>query len=660
MAFKEKNMPDQLAELSERVNVMEQRFAEVGYNTRRLVVSETNKRWKIQPQAETFFGMFSALCVDTIDPWKQNRVRFFSPLFTKPDMPIKSLDWCNPISVFGGFDDSGLNWVPPAGSTLCIIFENGSKSAPYYIGTAWHRNRGPDGNHNWGYNIAEYYELHEGRRNGYLVGPNDGSQVLPPWNTENYNGFDINSIADLEDDPDAQEKQTYPHIYGFKTPQKHMFKMVDGDYKCKHRWARAEWQSSTGNVMIMKDDHLRPCGQWAHPDCGCGGGDVSDCEENEVEDCTDKDQLCEEDKCANPYFKHENECRLYGGPGTPQGNKCELCQSGIQFMSVSGHSFFMDDSVEQPQGEPNWLKSLQPFDFGCTDLFLGKTAWVSATGHRIEMSDVEEQSQLRGEDNYIRIITASGVKIELNDHTTGQPDCPGCPPNLAGSKRGITMQSTSNHTFEMIDEENEQCAPCRREGGVPINKAKKAFIKLRSGYGLEFKMEDENSQQETVRQHIQIFCPQTDNEDRGPHIMRFQEAPDGPGYVLLRVGGDYICLTYDEHMTIVGDQEENPSNKLVYVTKDYFEITEEHYINMAKDHTFIAEEIISLIAGTELDPRCKTPTGECSACVWPVVCLSPKGLTISDRVFVSASPDSACASMMHLQEFSKCPPIEAC
>ena len=152
MAFKEKNMPDQLAELSERVNVMEQRFAEVGYNTRRLVVSETNKRWKIQPQAETFFGMFSALCVDTIDPWKQNRVRFFSPLFTKPDMPIKSLDWCNPISVFGGFDDSGLNWVPPAGSTLCMIFENGSKLAPYYIGTAWHRNRGPDGNHNWGYN----------------------------------------------------------------------------------------------------------------------------------------------------------------------------------------------------------------------------------------------------------------------------------------------------------------------------------------------------------------------------------------------------------------------------------------------------------------------------------------------------------------------------
>jgi hypothetical protein len=111
---------------------------------------------------------------------------------------------------------------------------------------------------------------------------------------------------------------------------------------------------------------------------------------------------------------------------------------------------------------------------------------------------------------------------------------------------------------------------------------------------------------------------------------------------------------------VVGDLEENPSNKIVYVTDTYVEITEQMYINMAKNHMFIADEIIALIAGTELDPRCKTPKGGCSACVWPVLCLSPKGITISDRVFVSASPDATCANIMQLVPFHKCPPIPAC
>ena len=651
---------DQVAELNERLMIIEERFAELGYDMRKMVVSETNKRWKIQPQAETQFGLFTALCIDTIDPWKQNRVRFFSPLFHTPETPIKALPWCDAISVFGGFDDSGVNWVPPAGSTLCILFENGSRATPFYVGTTWHRNRGPDGNHNWGYPIQEYYELWEGRRNGYLVGANDGSQVLPPWNTENYNGFDITSITDFEDDPDAQDKITNPNVYGFKTNGKHHFKLVDGDPKCKHRWARAEWQSITGNIIMMKDDHLRPCGQWAHPQCACGGGDLSKCPEKDEEADKCETGVCEKPKCANPYFKHENECRFYRGPQTPQNNHCELCQSGIQFMSQSGHTLWMDDSVEEPKGEPDWMRAMRPFDFGCTDLFLGKTAWVSATGHRIEMNDKEERTQLRGEENYIRIISANGNKIELNDHTVGIEDCPGCPPNVAGNMRGIHMQSTSNHTIDMVDEENEQCAPCRREGGAPINKAKKGYVRIRTGYGLMITMQDDFNQQDTEQQHIMIFCPHYDNEERGPHIMRFQEVPSGPGYVFLKVGGDYICMTYDNHFTIVGDLEQNPSNKIVYVTDTYVEITEQVYINMAKNHMFIADEIIALIAGTELDPRCKTPTGGCTACVWPVLCLSPKGITISDRVFVSASPDAGCASIMQLIPFHKCPPIPAC
>lgn len=654
---------DSISNHEERLKAIESRFQNLGYDMRKIVVSETNKRFKIAPQSESFYGLFTALCIETRDTEKQNRVRFFSPLFSEPETPIDALDWAYPISAAGGFDDCGLNWIPPAGSTLAITFENGSRTSPCYMGTLWHRDRGPDGNHNWGYNIQEYLEIHEGHRLGYNVGLNDGSQVFPPWNTENYMSFDSTSGEDFEDDPDAQERLSYPYIYGLKTPQKHMLKFVDGDYKCKHRWARAEWQSSTGNIILMKDDHMRPCGQWAHPNCGCGGGDVSDCEqeENQVEDC--EQGVCESNKCANPYYKHMNECRIHQGPGTPQNPTCELCQSGIQFMSVSGHTFFMSDEVEEPQGEPNWERSTQPFDFGCTNLYLGKTKWQSATGHSIEMSDVEELSELRGVDNYIRILSATGNKIELNDHTESQPNCPGCPPNLAGSRRGITLQSTSNHTIEMIDEENEQCGQCRMAGGIPVNKARKAFVKIRTGYGLMIEMKDDNSQQETQNQSIQIFCPHKDNEIRGPHIMRFQEVPDGPGYVFLKVGGDYICITYDSHFTVVGTLDgdnPNPSDKIVVVTKDYFEVTEEQYVNLAKQHTFIADEYIYLIAGTELDPRCKSPAGDCTACVWPVVCLSPKGLTVSDRVFVSASSESSCVSIFQLEPFHKCEPFESC
>lgn len=649
------SLQDELLSLQERLRSVEERLSESGYDTKRIVKSEIKKRWQIQPQAETMFGLFLSLVVDTVDPYKQNRVRFFNPLFHDPNTPIEALPFAWPISAMGGFDDCGLNWVPPAGSTLCVIFAGGHRSAPYYIGTTWHVNRGPDGEHNWGYNINEYYQIHEGHRKGYLAGKDDGSQVLPQWNTENYNGYDIDSIVDFNNDPEAQRKITYPNIYGFKTPQKHMMKMVDGDYKCNHKNKRLEILSGCGNWMIFKDDHLHDCGSWVHPDVI--GKPHVDCNSESTECQGESTNSSVQKQGGNQYFKHLNEARPYKGPGTPQNNKCSLPQSGIQFLSIAGHSFVMDDSVEQPSGVPNWERSTKQFDFGCNDKFVGKTFWVSATGHRIEMNDLESQSQLRGEENYIRIVSASGNKIELNDHTTGKEGCPGFPPNVAGSKRGITMQSTSNHTFEMIDEENEQASPCRTEGGVPIPKAKKAFVRLRTGYGLEFTMRDDNSQEETQTQHIQIFCPQKDNEDRGPHIMRFQERASGPGQVFLRAGGDYVCSTYDSHVTMVGDKDENPSNKITVVSKNTIISTEEFYYNVADVHAFLADQVILLMAGKD----CKPVEGdECGPCVWPVLCLTPKGVTISDRVFASASPNAGCAHIFHLLPFHSCTPWEGC
>ena len=669
-------MRDKIEEQEQRLKKLESRFSELGYDMTALVQSEFKKKWKIPSQFETHYGMLTALCIDTIDPWKQNKVRWFNPLFHSPDLTVKALPWAYPISSMGGFDDCGLNWVPPAGSTLCIIFENGARQTPYYMGTTWHRDRGPAGQEKFKFNIDEYFKIHQGKRDGYLAGANDGSQVFPQWNTESYNGFDIDSIVDFNEDPEAQRKITYPNIYGFKTPQKHMMKLVDGDYKCNHRWKRVELLSGCGNWMIMKDDHLHDCGTWAHPNCGVSGSE-HECEDEfgspvELTECegdTSNSSILgghpstsdnKSNTGSNPYFKHESECRPYKGPQTPQNNRCELPQTGVQFLSISGHSFVMDDSVEEPSGVPEWKRSTEGFDFGCNDKYVGKTFWVSATGHRIEMSDKEEETNIRGEENYIKLLSANGNRIELNDHTEGIKGDSGCPPNIAGEKRGITLESTSRHHIMMIDEDNEQCGPARKEGGTPINRAKKAFVRIRTGYGLEMVMADDDSQEDTVKQYVRIYCPQKDNNERGPHILHFQEKPSGPGLVFLRVGGDYVCSTYDNHITVVGDVEDNPSNKIVMVSDNYIEMTENLYMNAADFHFFCANKVIILGAGLDLPPLCADDKGGCNLCLWPVLVLAGGVVRASDRDFASASADAPCLSIFQMMPFHKCPPIPSC
>ncbi|MGA4923554.1 hypothetical protein, partial [Bacillus subtilis] len=82
---------------------------------------------------------------------------------------------------------------------------------------------------------------------------------------------------------------------------------------------------------------------------------------------------------------------------------------------------------------------------------------------------------------------------------------------------------------------NEQCSPKRKEGGVPESKSTRAYVQLITGYGLEAKLGDDNSQTETQRQYIQITHPQAArngsdpkaNTERGPHFMRFQGKPQG-------------------------------------------------------------------------------------------------------------------------------------
>lgn len=685
--------------LNERIAALESVVTAIGYDAK----ASKRRRFPSKRQESVLRAMTRALCVETLDPWKENRVRFYHPLLHDPATKVTSLPFASPVSSMGGIDDCGLNWVPPAGSTLVVFFEGGSRDAPFYIGTTWHRNRGSDGRDLMGvFPSREYQAVYQGHRGGYLHGPDDESQVLPPWNTESSNGGDITQIEQFTNDPEEQIRTTFPNIYGFKTPEKHMLKMVDGNAKCNRRWKRMEMMSGCGNWMIFKDDHLHFGGQWAHPSCGSQGGVA-------VDQCsTSNDQMpyftdimgkplegssncgpgCQgsgKTQCnnilgghsqtptnpptkygdsqlgTNKFFKHANECRPYKGPGTPQNNRCDLPQSGIQWLSIGGHTMVFDDSVEEPRGKPEWERSLEPFDFGCNDKCLGRTYWKSMTGHEMMMSDVEERSQLRGEHNFVRLKSALGNSLELNDHTVGADGCNGCPPNYAGEKRGITMRSTSNHVIRMIDHMNMQCGPCRTEGGVPTPKATKAYIQIKSGYGLEMMFKDRDSQEQTGSQWIQIThpqCtnPQTDeqcnscgsNECRGPHFLRFQGRPKGSaGFVFLRAGGHAVRQTYDMDIVLVGDKEKNPSDKFTYVSKRHIRATEDvDFRYSGQLHIFFAEKQILLMAGRD----CPPPTGKnCKGpCLYnvivarcPVFCpitgiLHWTEKAMSERVFASA------------------------
>lgn len=686
-----------LPNLAERVHQLEELLTAIGYDAK----ASKKRRFPSKRQESVLHSMSRALCVETIDPWKENRVRFYHPLLHKPDTKLMSLPFARPISMMGGFDDSGLSWVPPAGSTIMLFFEGGSRDAPYYLGTVWHRDRGPNGKQiNSVFISREWNAIHANNRAGnFLHGPDDGSQVLPPWNTESYNAGDISQFNQFSENPLEQQRITYPNIYGFKTPDKHMLKMTDGDAKCNHRWKRMEMMSGDGGGwMIFKDDHLHYGGHWAHPDCppsnpagtakNTDGTNIcanysdelpyfsdiqgkpkekTDCEPTSniltghpSTPCEPNTKYCNTNKGANRFFKQRNECRPYKGPGTPQNNRCDLPQSGIQFLSMSGHTWVADDSVEEPRGNPGWKRSLKDFDFGCNDKYLGRTYWKSATGWSIMMSDVESQTGVRGEDNFLRLKAPSGQKIEINDHTVGE-ESKDCPPNYAGSLRGITMESTSKHMFRMIDHMNLQCSPKRAEGGTPTNKATKAFIQLRTGWGSELKMSDDFSQQVTAQQWLQLTNPQcadpkTDAQCnsltgcgyRGPHFLRMQARPKGqPGIVFLRAGGHSIRQTYDMDIVIVGDKECNPSDKFTYVSKKHISVAEDVDFRYTGElHILFAEKQILLMAGRDCPPKAgKKCKGPCLYSVivarCPVFCpltgiLHWTEKAMSERVFASA------------------------
>lgn len=694
---------------------------------------------RVERQADNYRGVHLALCIDTRDPLKQNRVRFFSPVMHIPALlneenpagvtqgsmtDLDSLDWAAPISSMGGFDDCGMTWIPPPGSTVCLLFQNSNPHAAFYIGTTWQRNKGSENAPNWNYPIPEYQKIFKGHRKGYMVGKNDESQHLPPRNTDNYQGFDVDSSVDTDLVPDAGTKTTWPHVYCWKTPEKHGMVMDDGDPKCNRRWKRLEIMSSMGHYFLMKDDPYHRCGEWTNPKCqishvyikpdicvpsyisyyspssqdwGDPAGQLSlipqpyPCDQGEencpyipitsttpveweyqgteymcpwfdpmstiaatasaIPDCTgvlrNMQDFCFsfDNSGKNKYHKQKQECfPFFGG-------RCGLPQSGMQLLARSGHTLVMDDSVEQPRERPIWERAMEPFDMdGCTGVYRGKTYWRSATGHFIELNDQESTAKVRGPNNGVTIGSACGNMINLNDHTAL---C--C---AAGEMRGIHIRSTANHSLDMVDDGNQQCSPERDGCGKPGAYSKKAFVRLRSGYGLQLLMNDAQNQQKTDQQYIQLMAPQTDNLQRGPHMLHMQERPTGAGQIFLRAGGDYVVYSYDDMVEVVGDYNENPSNKLEFVSNMKIVSVKDVYYNRAKTHCFWADDYIFLLAGNDCANDGESPPNDANpgskgTCVYPVVVAyngipeyvsAMTGMKASEHVFASAlrEPDDPC------------------
>lgn len=683
-------------------------------NFSRIARSIFKRKLKWEKQRDYYVGVHLALCISTQDPWKQNRIRFFSPILHIPirggnpgdgtdplaggglyTTRVDQLDWAWPITAMGGFDDCGMTWVPPAGSVVAILFQNANPKSAFYIGSTWYRDRGPENNPNWNYIIPEYDKVYKGHRKGYMVGKNDESQVLPPFNTSNYQGYDFDSSVDTELIPDAATKITYPHMYGWKTPEKHTCIMDDGDPKCNRRFKRIEWQSSMGNYFLMKDDPYHYCGEWTNPKCQqsylsiipdvCVASKltfIDPLNPSEISivplpyPCDQGPEYCSlvsviglHTPVATEYLGLEYLCPGFSPPSTASaipvdclsvlnripdfchnfnnlgknkyhkqkqecypflGGKCALVQSGIQMLSRGGYSFVMDDSVEEPRERPEWERALQPFDYdGCTGNFKGRSYWESPTGHVIELNDGEDQPKIRNAANGINIKTASGNQIFLSDHSL--PDC------IAGESRGIHIKSTSEHTFDMVDNGNRQCSGEREGCSKTGSWANQAFIRLRSGYGLSLIMNDANSQKTTDQQYIQLQAPQTDNKERGPHMIHMQEKATGPGQVFIRAGGDYIVYSYDDMVEVIGDEKDNPSNKMEFVSNKKVVSVKDIYYNKAKTHLFWADDYIFLMAGKDCPDE--------STCVYPVVVATTQipeyitamtGLKASERVFASA------------------------
>ena len=165
----------------------------------------------------------------------------------------------------------------------------------------------------------------------------------------------------------------------------------------------------------------------------------------------------------------------------------------------------------------------------------------------------------------------------------------------------------------MCDEGNKHCSGERTGCTQTGPYAKKAFIRLRTGYGIAYTAYD-GDQTKTDCQYLQLMSPQKDNLIRGPHVLHMQERAHGPGQVFLRAGGDYIITLMIRWLRLSGVEKDNPSDKMEFVSKNKLVSVKDVYYNKCGTAVFWADDYVFLLAGQD----CQDENGNGQPCVYPV------------------------------------------
>ena len=215
------------------------------------------------------YGAHLGVCVETRDPWKMGRIMVYCPVIhnlrnSADNLNESDLTWASPCSAFGSIDDMGAIFIPPEGSAVVLIFENGHRDSIYYLGSTWVPKKSSPGNDKYAFNPQRESHRWGGRRDGDVETGLTNS-LLPQWNNESYYGNDLKPegsfsvvAQDTQNIPAFSSKsesrsgesggnystegwrsRDIPHMYGIKTPEKHFILFDDGSYEREQKlWGK--------------------------------------------------------------------------------------------------------------------------------------------------------------------------------------------------------------------------------------------------------------------------------------------------------------------------------------------------------------------------------------------------------------------------------------
>ena len=449
--------------------------------------------------ANSLYGVYRGFVVDTRDPYLMGRVKVFIPMI-HADVSEEELPWVIKSEPFGSLEDQGSVNTPPAGSTVLVQFESGQRDCPIIMNcihnvTRKKTNDGKEGG---------FLFLEERNRWGAAPGQRsdkknpetnpDKNYLMPPWNNESYNGKDMGA----GDKNSLGYAPTIPHIYGYKTPEKHFLQFVDGDYKRQLFGKRVVLQTSRGSFLWMKDDEIR------------------------------KPKEIFEQKFWDD-FKDAYPGLMYSAQ--PFNNhKVELKHTGLQLQSYGGGRLVISDETEKDGQSNDWRTPYIPR--GKMRSFI---AIQSISEHKILLCDYEKSKDTRGRQDGIFLITATGHFIGMRDDSqAGQ----------AAQEREIIVRSTSGHHLKLNDYTCKLVSPKKGDqtiyysDGKFKSDAKRAYAELKSGWGQLIRLDDFGSQEDNAQQFILIR-----NNYKGKG-----DCKQGPPWNFIRMN----CVTGDKFFHIWG------------------------------------------------------------------------------------------------------------